>query len=284
MSLQASIPLFNGYIAVDWSAKGSPATGPNSIWIAIVDGPGRVQFFNPRTRHEAMIRIQELMDEATKVGRRLLCGFDFAFGYPEGTAQMTNAGNNWEDVWALVSRLVTDEVNNRHGALQAAADLNQHFHGDGPFWGINLPNHAPQALSRGMPHNRWGVNLPPYRRHLERVFPGQSVWQVSGPGAVGLQSLTGIARLQNLRQQREDIQVWPFETLGEGRCHVLAEIYPSLIPPSPGFEVRDQAQVHAVAVRFSEMDEEGLLEQRLQIPLDMPDAVIEEEALYLDIT
>ena len=284
MSLQANIPLFDSYIAVDWSAKGSPATGPNSIWIAIVDGPEQVQFLNPRTRQEAMNRIQELLDEATRVGRRLLWGFDFAFGYPEGSAEMMTGANGWEAIWARIAQLVTDQDNNRHGALQAAADLNQHCHGEGPFWGINLPNDAPQALSRGMPHNRWGVNLPPYRRHFERVFPGQSVWQVSGPGAVGLQSLTGIARLQRLRQQREDLRVWPFETLGEGRCHVLAEIYPSLIPPSPGYEVRDKAQVHAVAVRLSEMDEEGVLAPRLRIPLDMHDAVISEEALFLDIT
>ena len=285
MAIQGNMPLFDGYIAVDWSARATPCHGPNSIWIAVVDGPGQVQFMNPHTRQEAMNHIQELLKEATRVGRRLLCGFDFAFGYPEGTAQMMNAGNNWEAVWALVALLVNDQPNNHNGALQAAADLNQHFQGEGPFWGINLPDGAPQGLPGGMPHNRWGVNLPPYRRHVERVFPGQSVWQVSGPGAVGLQSLTGIARLQGLRQKREDVQVWPFETLGEGRRHVLAEIYPSLILPSPGYEVRDQAQVHAVAVRLSEMDdEEGLLAQRLQIPLDMPVAVLNEEALFLDIT
>ena len=196
---------------------------------------------------------------------------------------MINAGDNWEAVWTLVEQLVTDQPNNQNEALQAAADLNQYFQGEGPFWGINLPNATPPGVSRGMPHNRWGVNLPPYRRHVERVFPGQSVWQISGPGAVGRQALTGIAWLQRLRQEREDVQVWPFETLGEGRQHVLAEIYPSLIHPSPGYAVPDQAQVHAVAVRLSEMDEDGLLARRLQIPLNMPDAVLNEEALFLDI-
>ena len=281
--MQGNMALFDGYIAVDWSASATPCHGPNSIWIAVVGDPGQVQFMNPHTRQEAMNRVQELLDEATKMGNRLLCGFDFPFGYPEGTAQMINAGNNWEAVWALVAQLVIDQPNNQNWALQAAADLNQHFQGPGPFWGINLPDGAPQNLVRGMPHNRWGVNLPPYRRQVERVFPGQSVWQVSGPGAVGRQALTGIARLQPLRQQREGVQVWPFETLGEGQSHVLAEIYPSLIPPSPGYAIPDQAQVHAVAARLSEMDGEGLLAQRLQIPLDLPQAVLNEEALFLDI-
>ena len=180
--------------------------------------------------------------------------------------------------------MVTDNANNENDARQAAADLNQLFEGEGPFWGINLPNDAPEEISRGEPYNRWGVKLPPYRRHVERLFPSLPVWQVSGPGAVGLQTLTGIPRLQTLRQEREDVQIWPFQTLGEGRHHVLAEIYPSLIPRTPGYEVPDQAQVHAVAVQLSEMDEAAILAQRLQIPLNMPNAVRNEEGLFLDIT
>ena len=284
MAVQGNSRLFDGYIAVDWSGARNRTRGRNSIWVAVDDGHGQVQFMNPRTRHDAMVCIQEPLDEATKAGRRLLCGFDFAFGYPEGTARMMADGNNWQAVWALMPGLVNDQLNNQNSALQAAAQLNNRFQGEGPFWGINLPNGAPQGIPGRIPHNRWGVNLPPYRRHIERMFPGLSVWQVSGPGAVGLQSLTGIARLQVLRQGRGDVQVWPFETLGEGWHHVLAEIYPSLILPSPGYAVRDQAQVHAVAVRLSQMDEVGTLAQRLQIPSGMPDAVRNEEALFLDIT
>ena len=101
MATQGNIPLFEGYIAVDWSANAAPKRGKNSIWIAVVNGPGQVQFMNPRTRQAAMDHIQELLDGATSACRRLLLGFDFAFGYPEGSAQMMNAGHDWQGVWAL---------------------------------------------------------------------------------------------------------------------------------------------------------------------------------------
>ena len=243
------MPLFEGYIAVDWSAAAVPGQGANSIWIATLLGEGEVQFENPTTRHEAMGYIQMQLDLANAGNQRLLCGFDFPFGYPEGTAQAMTNGNNWAAIWARIAEIIQDDINgvpNANNRFDAAAMLNQCFEGEGPFWDINLPQNAPQGLARRMPHNRWGVNLPPYRRHVERVFPGQSVWQISGPGAVGLQALTGIARLETLRQQRDDVRVWPFQTLGEGRHHVLAEIYPSLINPMPENEVLDQRQVFNV--------------------------------------
>ena len=277
------MPLFDGYIAVDWSARATPCHGPNSIWIAVADGLGPPRFMNPHTRQVAMNHIQELLNEATKVSRRLLCGFDFAFGYPEGAAQTMTGVGNWEAVWALVAEVIVDLNDNCNNRFDAAAELNQHFDGDGPFWGNGLSRDI-EYLPRLRPQGGWGQNLPVAHRYAEaEVQAAQEVWKLFGRGSVGSQTLMGIKRLQGLRQQREDVQVWPFETLGQGQCHVLAEIYPSLILPSPGYEVPDQAQVHAVVERFREMDEEGTLEQRLQAPLNMPDAVLNEEGLFLDI-
>lgn len=280
--MQGDMPRFNRYIAVDWSARAAPCHGPNSIWIAVVGGPGQVQFMNPRTRQEAMDLIQELLDQATRVGHRLLCGFDFAFGYPEGTAQMMTAGNNWEAVWALIAEVIVDLHDNCNNRFDAAAELNRYFDGDGPFWGNGLARDIPD-LPRLRPQAGWGDNLPPAHRHAERGVPAaQEVWKLSGIGSVGSQTLMGIKRLEGIRH-RGDVQVWPFQTLGEGRHHVLAEIYPSLIPPSPGYEVRDQAQVHAVAVRLQELDANGGLAVRLRAPETMPASVQIEEALFLDI-
>ena len=277
-----NLALFNGYIAVDWSASATPGQGRNTVWIAVL-GPGdQPQCENPRTRNNAINYIDRMLTEATKEGRRLLCGFDFPFGFPERTAQMLTGQDNWEAVWEAIAEVIVDRPNNRNNRFDAAAVLNRHFQGEGPFWGNGLNRDIP-GLGRTTPHNRWGVNLPHYRRHVERVFPGQEVWKLNGRGAVGGQALTGIAALNRLRH-RADVQVWPFETLGEGGCHVLAEIYPSLIEPWTGAEVLDAGQVQAVATRLGELDEAGDLADRLHAPEAMPAAVQNEEGLFLDIT
>ena len=273
---------FNGYIAVDWSARAKRKQGTNSIWIAVLGLDDQLQLENPATRSEAIDYIDAELTEATAEGRRLLCGFDFPFGFPEGTAQMLTGRDNWAAVWELIAGEIEDGPNNRNNRFEAAARLNGHFQGEGPFWGRPANPDIP-GLGRTVPHNRWGVNLPPYRRHAERVFPGQEVWQLYGRGVVGSQVLTGIAALEGLRH-RADVQVWPFETLGEGGCHVLAEIYPSLIEPWPGAEVLDARQVQAVATRLGELDEAGHLAGRLHAPEDMPAAAQNEEGLFLDIT
>ena len=103
------------------------------------------------------------------------------------------------------------------------------------------------------------------------------------PGNVGSQALTGIAALEReggLRH-RKDVQIWPFETLGSGGVHVLAEIYPSLIEPCPRHEVRDAGQVEAVAVTLRELDRMGELKRYLRAPKSMPAHVISEEGLIL---
>ena len=40
--------LFDGYVAVDWSASDEPAHDANSIWIAVCDTSGTPELENPR--------------------------------------------------------------------------------------------------------------------------------------------------------------------------------------------------------------------------------------------
>ena len=82
------VTLFDGYVAVDWSANGSPKQGRDSIWLAARGWGGTEAPENPPTRSEAVARIEALMRRATAAGRRLLFGFDFPFGYPAGTARI----------------------------------------------------------------------------------------------------------------------------------------------------------------------------------------------------
>ena len=277
--------LFSGYVAVDWSASAKPVRGNNSIWVAICMADGKPQLENPSTRQEVMARIETLLTTATKEGRRLILGFDFPFGYPEGTVGMLTGQPNWEAIWELIAGEIQDGPDNRNNRFQAAARLNKQFRGDGPFWG--LPNgHEVQGLMPKKPQDGWGRNLPPMLRYAEEKVRGagaqaQEVWKLCYRGSVGSQALTGIARLQELRWGRTDVQVWPFETLGEGNFHVLAEIYPSLISHCPNHRVKDAGQVEAAAVTLRELDRKRQLVQYLRAPGGMPDHVRHEEGAIL---
>ena len=54
---------------------------------------------------------------------------------------------------------------------------------------------------------------------------------------------------------------------------MLAEIYPSLIEPDPGPEVKDARQVGAVAMALQTLDEYDELERDLDVPSEMPATV-----------
>ena len=162
-------------------------------------------------------------------------------------------------------------VDNR---FNAAALRNAAFEGEWPFWGNGLQRDIP-GLPRKKPPSDWGMSLPANLRHAESEVKGAHVvWKLTGGGSVGGQALTGIAALEKLRD-RAGAQVWPFETLGEGRSHVLAEIYPSLIEPSPGHEVKDARQVDAVAAALQKLDELRELQRNLGAPSQMPAPVRE---------
>ena len=271
--------LFDGYAAVDWSANGVPKRGRDSIWIAVQGWGGTEGPENPRTRADAVARIEGLLGRATEAGMRLLCGFDFPFGYPAGTARMLTGRDGWEAVWSRIAAVIEDGPDNANNRFDAAAVLNAAFPGDGPFWGNGLKRDIP-GLPRRKPSG-WGTNLPRNRRHAEsKVRRAQEVWKLVGAGSVGGQALTGIAALQRLRQ-RTGAKVWPFETLGEGRAHVLAEIYPSLIEPAPGPAVKDARQVRAVAAALGRLDADGALARHLSVPRNLPPEVREEEATIL---
>ena len=148
--------LFNGYVAVDWSASAKPVRDNNSIWIAICKADGEPQLENPGTRQEAMGRIERILTTATKEGHRLILGFDFSFGYPVGTAQMLTGQANWAAIWELIAEEIRDGPNNSNNRFEVAAGLNKNFQGDGPFWG--LPNgREVQGLLRTRPRGRLGT-------------------------------------------------------------------------------------------------------------------------------
>lgn len=271
------MPLYDAYLMVDWSAANTPRLGKDSIWIAYGERDGKdtrlVWNRNLPTRFEAMALIRDLMVECVAKRKRLMAGFDFAFGYPDGAARLFSGEASWAGVWEVLAREIEDDAGNRSNRLAVAARLNRQLGetSGSRFWG-NGGKEEHAGLSRTKAGFASGT--VPERRHVEAVLPGAStVWQLAGIGAVGSQSLLGIAALQQLRRDehlREHIAVWPFETdFAEdlSRPITIVEIYPSLLPvEAREGEVIDAAQVRTVVEHFAAADRDGELVRHLGKP------------------
>lgn len=275
--------LFDAYIVADWSASSVPKTGADSIWIGdrYRDKRGRIHFevSNPPTRLEAEAQLLHRIQRHLDRGRRLLVGFDFAFGYPRGTAQALKLDTGHAPAWKAMHRFISDrmvqQVDNRNDRFGFAEDLNARISGGRfPFWGA--PHTRPD--SPYLPKTKTGRQapsrpLPDQRRTeiwIQDTFSARpkSVWQLAYTGAVGSQVLLGLPTLTALRAALPDSRIWPFETgfqdLSKSRpdtirC-VLAEVYPSTVATdlSRG-QIRDAAQVRALSDRFFSADKAGFL-------------------------
>jgi len=265
------MPLFDRYIAVDWSAANSPKRGKDSIWIGELGPEGRTPSQNPPTRHAAMAEIATRLLNVRQRGERIMLGFDFVFGYPRGAAAAIAGGPDWRALWQYLAAEVIDTAGNSSNRFQLAEAIN-HRLADGPhFWG-HPHQHSYAALHPKRPTAAY-ANIPERRVAERYVRSAQPVWKLTGVGSVGSQAMLGIARLAALRADLRfaaDIAVWPFETSfvdDLGKSIIITEIYPSLFPVSEADGLpRDRAQVEVTTTRFAELDRAGLLETFLSPP------------------
>jgi len=262
------MPLFDRYIAVDWSANNRPKAGKDSIWIA----DSATDSVNPLTRHEAMTIIADRLLVARAANERVMIGFDFVFGYPQGAAEVITGSADWRALWAHLAAAVIDNPDNNSNRFHVAA-------------GINARLAAPHYW--GHPHQHRYDNLNPRRPAAYATIPerrraeilartAQPVWKLTGAGAVGSQSMLGIARLEALRHHPAlgpDIAIWPFETAFADvldRPITIVEIYPSLfLLDDPAITPKDRAQVETCIRRFAALDSVGELRPFLSAPASL---------------
>ncbi|MEO1599737.1 MAG: hypothetical protein AAFU49_04565 [Pseudomonadota bacterium] len=267
--------MFDSFLVVDWSAAGTPKRGRDSIWWALV-APDGLRRENPPTRAAAMAELEAVLVRERTAGRRVLAGFDFPFGYPSGVAERLTGRPGWVGLWERLAEALPARPDNRTERFAFAGQLNLAWEADGPFWGNGERQDHP-GLPRRKPSG-YGEALPPEWRiveRLQRAQPGanpKSVWQLAGAGSVGSQALTGIACLERLRRRSAlaaETEVWPFETgLAPPTSPIcIAEVYPSLVPvqPLPG-EMKDAAQVSALATYFADLDRAGALADLFTAP------------------
>src|SRR5260221_947983 len=237
---------------VDWSAAGVPRTGADSIWVHVLDARGdRLALDNPATRAHATAMIADWAKRLVARGRRLLVGFDFPFGYPAGFAAAIGT-SGWRGTWDHLRRHLDDRDDNGNDRFRLAAALNQQLsNGPAPFWGC--PDGAAGPFLAGRKLGGWS-GLPDRRLVEQRVPAASPTWKLYTTGSVGSQMITGIPRVAALREHPDlaaVTRIWPFETglaaPDRDTAVVLAEVYPSLAPPTrlPGFP-KDAGQVVAI--------------------------------------
>ncbi|HEX3884162.1 MAG TPA: hypothetical protein VHW66_16015 [Stellaceae bacterium] len=288
--------VFDTYVIVDWSAANAPKTGRDSIWVCRRDHTGETLLANPPTRDAAKELLSDVLAFAAANDERVMLGFDFPFGYPEGfAARLGLSGLPWRAVWDEISRLITDGPDNRNNRFEVGEALNRRIsNGRFPFWGCP-PSRMGEHLGPRH-HNGHAAGGLAEKRLIDTWMVGaQPCWKLAYTGSVGSQALTGIPVVRALRDDprwADRARVWPFETglgvLDDARI-VFAEVWPSwwrkeisstLGPPN------DKAQVRSVAQIFAEADRAGELTAWFAPPVAAShrDRVVAEEAWTLGVT
>lgn len=286
--------LFSAYVIVDWSAAAKPTTGADSVWIGVLkrDIRFRMAFesFNPATRAEAETRLNAILDDLKKRGERALIGVDFPLGFPRGLAAGLKLPGEapWRATWDQLAKMVKDKADNNNNRFGVGSEINRRLTGGPfPFWGCP-PKDTLTTLQPKRSREHGPDDLPEFR-HADLAAKGAaSIWKLYYNGSVGGQAILGIPFVRRLKLARgEAVRVWPFETGFkalteadlEGVGAVVAEVYPSLLKVAPAAgEVKDLAQVRAMAEHFARLDEANKLGVLFGPPKGTPaDAVLDAE-------
>ena len=294
-----SARLFDTHIVVDWSARNTPspaAPSKDAIWIGVERDAKAEPPRYFRTRHEAIGYLADTLATEAGMGRRILVGFDFPFGYPAGVAQRICGSNRALDLWDWFAGHVVDNHDNASNRFVVAERINALYEGVGPFWGkLDAKDYPGIPVKQS---EREGEGHPPERRHADtRAKGAKTVWQVAYAGSVGSQVILGLPALAALRSDPRlsgRIAVWPFETgleVPEAQV-VLAEVYPSLWQAKAHRErredeVMDSAQVRVTAAELAGLDARGDLAMAFRGPRDLDpetrEVIAREEAWILGL-
>lgn len=269
---------FDTVVVVDWSSSASPSPArpsKDAIWIGTARGPvADTAYF--RTRHLAEMALRSLITAERAAGRRVLVGFDFPLGYPEGFAARLTGSSSARAVWAWLAEKITDAPDNANNRFAVADGINRAMGGTGPFWG-RPAGLALDHLSERKVVDYAGLGLAELR-HAERQVPrAQPVWKLYTTGSVGGQALMGLPMIHRLAAL-DGISVWPFDAAPADV--VLAEVYPSLLAPAVALTakreagaIRDEVQVRLLSLALWHLAATG----RIAPLFHTPDCAVRRE-------
>jgi len=223
---------FETFAIVDWSA-GKRANRPkaDAIWIGLTrNGEDLDPPIFCRNRQEAETCLVELIETEAKAGRRLLLGFDFPFGYPQGVARAITGSDDPFALWGWLAERIEDAEDGSNNRFDVAEEMNDCFEGPGPFWGKSERNRW-----SGVPFNKANIvyEAVAEKRACDVVAnAASSCFQLYYNPTVGSQVLMGLPVLHRLRAAfAPALAVWPLEVHDAAQT-VLVEIWPGLIEPA----------------------------------------------------
>lgn len=248
---------------VDWSAGKRAPKRPSkdAIWIGIARAGRVLEPLYCRSRHEAEAQLMGLFAEERAAGRRVLAGFDFPFGYPEGVSLAITGSHDPFALWHWLEARIEDHEDGTNNRFDIAEEMNRAFPGPGPFWGKPSPDTHPE-----LPYRKAGIaydSVAERRQADLAARASSSCFQLYFNPTVGSQALMGLPMLARLRRAL-NAAVWPFEPHNSADV-VLAEIWPGLIEPAvkaqdANAEIRDRRQVRLLAKAFAGLPERELLQ------------------------
>ncbi|MEM7576361.1 MAG: hypothetical protein AAF328_02700 [Planctomycetota bacterium] len=315
------MPAFDAYSLVDFSARSTPSSvkpSADACWLGTLT-PGqrfRAEYF--RTRQEAMNAWSRWVSQQDTQQRRVLAGFDFAFGTPRNfaaAARLSPGNPGWRALWGFLAKHIQDDGTNRNNRFAIAAAMNARVGREpsGPWWGgppSRLAGLETLRTKRGFtwPYPVTAKQTVARLRETDRRARGaQEVWKLAGIGSVGSQSLLGIAGLASRRigptraPWASRAAVWPMETgfklpsrHDRGKRVVLVEAFPSLLPQHTQAKlnkhhgIRDAAQVDAWCHWARRLDRRNQLDPLFERPADLTDAehqaCLDEEGWIFGVT
>ncbi|MEM1375372.1 MAG: molybdopterin-binding protein [Pseudomonadota bacterium] len=256
--------IWDRIIMVDWSGGAAKSKTPQSdaIWIGEARGGASMEPIYVPDREAALGTLTNMLAERP-AGERILLGFDFPFAFPAGFAARLTGQDDPRAVWSWFDARISDLKDGRD-RIDAAAEANDLFEGDGPFWfnPFERTRPHPSIPARGMKTRP----LPEHRSVEDSASGALSAWRLGGVGAPGSQALMGFPVLLRLKERfGADLSFWPFD--GADTPIVVAEVFPSLIAPcieahrapdprqKDGKEIKDRAQVRILAHALAALSE-----------------------------
>lgn len=206
---------FDSYVAIDWSGADGRYTG---ISVArCMPGTGAPRLVVPRAARWTRTAVAEWLGHEVRSGRRLLIGFDFAFGLPfePGVGYLAGAAAGTAGMFALWELI---EQASGDAADFGCADILADRRFASLYWrtGRQPPSWAGRRRQAELACGAATGTYP------------ECVFKLIGPKQVGKASLTGIRVLRHVRaRNRDKVAVWPFEPVA-ATASAFVEIYPTL--------------------------------------------------------